>query len=181
MHTTYKISLDELCNKLKSGRHFPSTIIMKVDERSCSTPGRVSVVYRLRRGSRRAKRTYLFWNSVFVVYTLLAHVCIHLWWQVMDLVRVLNRSVWTSERIIIFSGKPCILWLITSRNCAQYVCIPVFTLDAGLLARSQYSEGPATGHLDTGFSLFPLSISRCWDGSQYSKLPLHASYVALQT
>ena len=32
------------------------------------------------------------------------------------------------------------------------VCIAVFTLDAGLLARSQYSEGPATSHLDTGFS-----------------------------
>ena len=32
------------------------------------------------------------------------------------------------------------------------VDIAVFTLDAGLLARSQYSEGPATGHLDTGFS-----------------------------
>ena len=30
-----------------------------------------------------------------------------------------------------------------------------FTLDAGLLAISQYSEGPATGHLDTGFSWFP--------------------------
>jgi len=30
-----------------------------------------------------------------------------------------------------------------------------FTLDAGLLARSQYSEGPATGHLDTGFPWFP--------------------------
>ena len=30
-----------------------------------------------------------------------------------------------------------------------------FTLDAGLLARSQYSEGPANGHLDTGFSWFP--------------------------
>ena len=29
-----------------------------------------------------------------------------------------------------------------------------FTLDAGLLARSQYSEGPATDHLDTGFSWF---------------------------
>ena len=36
-----------------------------------------------------------------------------------------------------------------------YVCIAVFSLDAGLLARSQYSEGPATGHLDTGFSWFP--------------------------
>ena len=35
------------------------------------------------------------------------------------------------------------------------LCIAVFTLDAGLLARSQYSEGPATGHLDTGFSWFP--------------------------
>jgi len=30
-----------------------------------------------------------------------------------------------------------------------------FPLDAGLLARSQYSEGPATGHLDTGFFWFP--------------------------
>ena len=30
-----------------------------------------------------------------------------------------------------------------------------FTLDAGLLARSRYSEGPATGNLDTGFSWFP--------------------------
>ena len=29
------------------------------------------------------------------------------------------------------------------------------TLNAGLLATGQYSEGPATGHLDTGFSWFP--------------------------
>ena len=35
------------------------------------------------------------------------------------------------------------------------VYIAVFTLDTGLLARSQYSEGPATGHLDAGFSWFP--------------------------
>jgi len=33
-----------------------------------------------------------------------------------------------------------------------YTVIGVFTLDARLLARSQYPEGPATGHLDTGFS-----------------------------
>ena len=31
----------------------------------------------------------------------------------------------------------------------------LLALDAGLLARSQYPEGPATGHLDTGFSWFP--------------------------
>ena len=37
-----------------------------------------------------------------------------------------------------------------------YVCIAVLhTLVAGLLARSQYPEGPANSHLNTGFSLFP--------------------------
>ena len=37
-----------------------------------------------------------------------------------------------------------------------YVCIVFFfTFDAGLLARSQCSEGPATDHLDTGFCWFP--------------------------
>ena len=37
------------------------------------------------------------------------------------------------------------------------VCIAFvfFTLYSALLARSRYSEGPATGHLDTGFSRFP--------------------------
>ena len=60
-------------------------------------------------------------------------------------------------------------------------CCFFFTLDAGLLARSQCSEGPATGHLDTDFFGFPVSISKCSDGSQHSKLPLHASHVALPT
>ena len=41
-----------------------------------------------------------------------------------------------------------------------YVCIDILTLDAGLLARSQYSEGPAIGHLDTGFSWFPCVYKR---------------------
>ena len=36
-----------------------------------------------------------------------------------------------------------------------YVFVAGFTLDAELLARSQYSEGPATGHLDIGFYWFP--------------------------
>jgi len=41
-----------------------------------------------------------------------------------------------------------------------YVCIAVFTLGTGLLTRSQYSEGPATGHLDTGFSSFPCTYKQ---------------------
>jgi len=42
----------------------------------------------------------------------------------------------------------------------HYVFIAVLTFDAGLLARSQYPEGPATGHLDTGFSWFPSVYKR---------------------
>ena len=41
-----------------------------------------------------------------------------------------------------------------------YVCIAVLTLDTGLLARSQYPEGHATDHLDTGFSWFPCVYKR---------------------
>jgi hypothetical protein len=41
-----------------------------------------------------------------------------------------------------------------------YVTVLKFYLDAGLLARSQYPEGPVTGHLGTGFSWFPC-VSLC--------------------
>jgi len=45
---------------------------------------------------------------------------------------------------------------VTSYVLFYYVCIAVLhTLVVGLLARSQYPEGPATGHLGTGFSLLP--------------------------
>jgi hypothetical protein len=65
----------------------------------------------------------------------------------------------------------CILWssyvyllyvyLLYCVLCICFtVCIDVFTLDAGLLASSQYPEGPATGHLDTGFSWFPCVIKQ---------------------
>ena len=35
----------------------------------------------------------------------------------------------------------------------------IVTPCAGLLARSRYPEGPVTGHLDTGFSWFPLQAN----------------------
>jgi len=42
-----------------------------------------------------------------------------------------------------------------------YVCIAILTLDAGLLAISQYPEGPATGTSTQVFLGFPVSISEC--------------------
>ena len=65
---------------------------------------------------------------------------------------------------LVCSVVSCLVFIVVVVLClllssyvylSYYVCIAVFYLDAGLLARSQYSEGPATGHLDTGFSWFP--------------------------
>jgi hypothetical protein len=57
---------------------------------------------------------------------------------------------------IVVSCLVCTVVVIMCVLLSFYVyLLYVFTLDAGLLARSQYSEGPATGHLDTGFSWFP--------------------------
>ena len=53
----------------------------------------------------------------------------------------------------------CVL-LFLRMYLLYYVRIAVLTLDAGLLARSQYPEGPTTGHLDTGFSWFPFVYKR---------------------
>ena len=63
------------------------------------------------------------------------------------------------------------------------VCVLLFfTVDAGLLARSQYSEGPATGHLDTGFSWFPYvykQMLRCFPRLQVATTCFSCSHTDL--
>ena len=58
---------------------------------------------------------------------------------------------WLCVCIVVVACVCCYLMCTCCTGCV-YCC---FTLDAGLLARTQYSEGPATGHLDTGFYWFP--------------------------
>jgi hypothetical protein len=50
----------------------------------------------------------------------------------------------------------CMCGLLMCTCCTD--CIDVFPLDAGLLASSQYPEGPATGHLGTGFFFVSLCL-----------------------
>ena len=103
----------------------------------------------------------------------------------------LDFSLWDFVKDMVYVPPILIIWtaVTSTTNSACKNNLPVlcgqffffFTLDAGLLARSQYSEGPATDHLDTGFLGFHVPKSKCWAGSQDSKLPLHASHVALPT
>ena len=48
-----------------------------------------------------------------------------------------------------------------SSNACVFLCVYCCSyLNAGLLVRSQYPEGSATGHIDTGFSWFPCVYKR---------------------
>jgi len=58
------------------------------------------------------------------------------------------------------AAKLCVITDATFNTKSEVIAVFLYcwffcTLDAGLLARSQYPESPATGHLDTGFSWFP--------------------------
>ena len=48
----------------------------------------------------------------------------------------------------------CVLFYLCVLFYYVYIAV-LHTLVTGLLARSQYPEGPATGHPGTGFSWFP--------------------------
>jgi hypothetical protein len=70
---------------------------------------------------------------------------------------VVNYSGFICSRlvcIVAFLGLLVVMCVLLS-YLSYYVGIAGVILDAELLARSQYPEGPATGHLYTGFSCFP--------------------------
>jgi hypothetical protein len=79
---------------------------------------------------------------------------------------LLSSYVYLLYLMFICCKRICICCISCVFFCTSYVyllhmvCIVVLTLDAGLLARSQYPEGPATGHLDTEFSWFPYVYKR---------------------
>ena len=83
---------------------------------------------------------FCYWDPVYVLLRIRATCCAH------------------PLHFIILIKTFCELWKSWFSSLRSFMQIPLpstFTLDAGLLARSKYSEGPVTGHLDTGFSRFP--------------------------
>jgi hypothetical protein len=65
------------------------------------------------------------------------------------------------DYIVAPAGTYYLMFILLPYVYCFTVCIAVLhTLVAGLLARSQYPEGPATGHLGTDFSWFPCVYQR---------------------
>jgi hypothetical protein len=71
---------------------------------------------------------------------------------------LLSSDVYFLYLMFICCKRMCICCTLMGICCTVYIA--VLTLDAGLLARSQYPEGPATDHLSTGFSWFPCVYKR---------------------
>ena len=79
----------------------------------------------------------------------------------MFVVRCTGCTIYLLYGVLIVVDSGCTVYLLYCVLCTcRTVCIEVLTLDAGLLAKSQYPEGPATGHLDTGFTWFPCVFKR---------------------
>jgi len=75
----------------------------------------------------------------------------------------LNMAEPSCDYVNKYSRIPLIRTLVIRISLALRDCYfrcRTVNLDVGLLARSQYPEGPATGHLDTGFSWFPCVYKR---------------------
>jgi hypothetical protein len=82
--------------------------------------------------------------GVFVNYICLVCIVVILCIFVVSYVNLL--------RLICICGTLCV-FILLCLYCCSY-------LDAGLLARGQYPEDLATGHLDTSFSCFPCVYKR---------------------
>jgi hypothetical protein len=92
-------------------------------------------------------------------------------WPVVDRNVVMWRRPVTGQRLSKHGPRNPKICAVISRGSTESTCAPSMTnlnatslesnkRRAGLLARSQYPEGPATDHLDTRFSWFPCVYKR---------------------
>ena len=96
-----------------------------------------------------------------------------------------NTSILRSLRLI----RWVISWVVLLWFEACWCYVVVWLGWCGIRVQAEALLQPAPGYHTTPhhpistqvFLVFPVSISKCWDGSQHSKLPLHASHIDLST
>ena len=92
-------------------------------------------------------------------------VCtIRVWGEILETI-CSTSFPWYCFPYVHFLNSICLVCIVVILCVFVTLCVYCsFTLDAGLVAKSQYPEGPATGHLDTGFSWFPCVYKRMLRG-----------------
>ena len=101
----------------------------------------------------------MFMYSYCYVYVFLLYVYVFLLYVYVFLLLCMVCSLF-SVSLCCFVYRLCVTVHRTTDtwfqpNCSYQIYLYLYTLFAGLLASSQYPEGPATGHLGTGFACFP--------------------------
>ena len=134
------------------GRFFVEKVYSVVSDEKWRTGVKAWVHFWLKKNNYKKLNTVLSCLVVFACCTCCILICIVCIVASFKLSCVYLLLV---DRVYCCSCLVCVCVLLSYVYLLYCVCIAAFTLDAGLLARSQYSEGPATGHLDTGFSWFP--------------------------
>jgi len=100
--------------------------------------------------------SYLFYVCTVIILVVLCVYCCHTCCSICVLLSYLLFYVCIVVILVVLCAYCfCTCTMYVLLYLLNYVCIAGVTLDAELLARSRYSEGPTTGHLDTGFSWFP--------------------------
>ena len=112
------------------------------------------------------------WYKVPSLYTLLSLFSLSSFLLTVFVLRVLSSYVYL---FILFVFVVPYVYLL------YCVYIAVLTLDAACWLEVSIRKVLRPPTSTQVFLSFPVSISECWDGSQVSKLLLHASHVALST
>jgi nuclear pore complex protein Nup62 len=110
-----------------------------------------------------------FTRSIYCMYVCMCvgmyvcmYVCIYIYIYMYDCIYVCMLYMYECMYVCIMCVciHACMYGYEICVYCLNNVCIDVLSLDAGLMARRQYPEGPTTGHLDIRFSWFPCAYKR---------------------
>jgi hypothetical protein len=99
---------------------------------------------------------FFFYEIIFKLYVeiFLIYIPIYIFPSIRIMFEMFLTKLLHAQDIV---GLLCIVFLLVCASLFTHVyCYAMCVLlNCGMVATSQYPEGPTTGHLDTGFSWFP--------------------------
>ena len=126
---------------------------------------------------KQLQETVLSYLGIFTFCTCCILIC--LLFIVASFKLSLCNCCWLAVCIVVVVLCVCVVILCVFFVLCGHCCFLLYIPDCWLEVSIRKVLRTATS--TQVFLRFPVSISKCWDASQDSKLPLHASHVALPT